>query len=112
MQNHIVLLLKYYKNFTRKNLRDLMFHINKFLYIILFHTKNHVEHYLIGFLYYLIQDDSLIGITVKHLTVSSKKSCSARYLLGKIYCSKNILYNLSISESYFRSVKRNKIALN
>ena len=104
----IVLLLKYYYIFNRDNIEVLLLHINKQLYILLTndYESNHEEHYIIGLLYYMLNESPYLSLAVKHLQISSAENSSANMLLGLIYYTRGCNYNIFKSMSYFQNVKK------
>lgn len=105
----IVLLLKYYYKFLHNNTIKLAVHFNKYVINIIHHTDNidkYKEHYIIGFLYYILHEPPYLYLAIKHLEQSSVYYPDANHLLGNIYNETGYYYNIYKSLTYYNSIKK------
>jgi len=106
----IVLLLKYNKKFSFDNLLNISHNINEHFNNIIYknyHECNLFEdHYILGFMYYILDSVPYKFLTIKHLETSSKYSYHANYLLGNIYMHSDYYYNIFKSLTCYNNIKK------
>ena len=105
----IVLFLKYYYKISHNNVIRLAVHFNQYILAIL-HTPQDIdvykEHYIMGFLYYIIHEPPYLYLAIKHLEKSAVFYPNANMLLGNIYCETGYYYNIYKSLTFYNTAKK------
>ena len=106
----IILLLKYNKKFYFHNLLTISHNINSHFNHIIYENFQECslfeDHYILGFMYYILDVVPYKFLTIKHLETSAKYYLDANYLLGNIYMHSDYYYNIFKSLTYYNNIKK------